>query len=208
MSTTRPVGDDTDEETLDDPSASPGASPYRITRAAVVLIALALGVGLLIGRASVNTDDSATPPSSPAATHSASVVPLGPHSLAVTGAMCSMQKGSDLVLGIEARNVSTVPLTLKKLVVTLPMDGMTIVSRGVGSCGEFNVPRLEDFGLAPAGAVWFSTTVHPSERCPAPYPVEMSVTVTDPTGRPQNISIGGFADLGQVPWSGCPRKSS
>lgn len=200
MSTTR----STDEEALDDPSDSPGGSPYRITRAAVVLIALALGVGLLIGRASVKTDDSATPSATPTVSRSASVVPLGPTSLAVTGAKCSVQKGNKLMLGVEARNVSSVPLTLKKLNITLPLGGMTIASRGVGSCGEFDVPRLEDFGLAPAGAVWFSVTVRPTENCPAPYPVQMSVAVTDPTGRKQTIDIVGFADLGHVPWSGCP----
>jgi hypothetical protein len=207
MSTTRPVDHDPETEPLGDPSDDAGDSSYRISRAAVVLIALALGIGLLIGRASVKTDDTAAPSTPTPSPSPSSTVPFGPKSLQYTGAECSIQKGSDLVLGVEARNVSTVPLILKKLLVTVPTGSMTIVSRGVGSCGEFDVPKLEDFGLAPQGAVWFSTTVHPSEKCPAPYSVKMTVDLTDPTGRAETISIGGFDDLAHVPWSGCPASS-
>jgi hypothetical protein len=199
---------ETEEEPLDDPSVSSGDSPYRISRAAVVLIAIALGLGLLLGRASVTTDGSGAAASpTPAPTRSSSIVPLGPHSLAITGATCSMQVGDDLVLGVETRNLSTAPLILKKLRISLPLGGVTIVSRGVGSCGELDVPRLPDFGLAPQGTVWFTTTVHPKERCPAPYPVLLSVEVSDPTGKQQLIDIGGFKDLGNVPWSGCTSAS-
>jgi hypothetical protein len=205
----RPIAaDEAEAETLDGPSDPSGGSPYRISRAAVVLIAIALGLGLLLGRASVKTDSSGAGTSpTPVATRSSSVVALGPHSLAVTGAMCSMQVGDDLVLGVEARNISSTPLILKKLRVSLPLGGLTIVSRGVGSCGELDVPKLEDFGLAPQGAVWFTTTVRPTETCPAPYPVLLSVDVTDPTGKNQLIGIGGFKDLGSVPWAGCTSAS-
>jgi hypothetical protein len=195
------------EEVLAEPADSSSGSTYRLSRAAIVLIALALGVGLLIGRASVKSDSSAAPTPTPTATHSASSVPLGPNSLASTGAMCSVQVGNKLTLGLEVRNTSTVPIILKRLNVSLPMGGLKILARGVGSCGEFNVPRLEDFGLAPQGAVWFSTTVRPSEQCPAPYPVLMTVAVTDPTGAQQTINVGGFKDLGNVPWSGCSTAS-
>jgi hypothetical protein len=199
------VEDEHDDENLD----APDRSSYRISRAAIVLIAIALGVGLLIGRASVKTDSSASaPPSKAPATKTTSIVPLGPHSLAATGAMCSIQTGDKLTLGVEVRNTSTTPIILKKLNVSLPSGGMTVLSRGVGSCGELNVPRLEDFGLAPQGAVWFSTTVRPKVRCPAPYPVLMSVAVTDPTGAKQTVDVGGFKDLGGVPWSGCTSSSA
>jgi hypothetical protein len=208
MSTPRQSQSDDVEEELDDPSQRRSASPYRVSRAAAVLIAIALGVGLLLGRASVKTDSSAAPAPTAPATHSSSVVPLSLHSLQATGAMCSMQVGDKLVLGVEARNVSTVPIILKELLVSLPSGGLTVLTRGVGSCGELNVPKLEDFGLAPQGAVWFSTTVRPTEKCPTPYPVLMNVEATDQSGAKKRFDIGGFKDLSHVPWSGCATSSS
>ena len=41
-------------------------------------------------------------------------------------------------------------------------------------------------------------------RCPAPAPVQFTVDYLA-QGRSFTASLPGFADLGQVPYSGCPR---
>ncbi len=201
----RPLaGGDTAEENPVPAPGPDGGSPYRISRAAVVLIALALGLGLLIGRASVKTDTSAGPAQpSPGSTRSSTLVPLGPKSLQETGALCSQQLGKKLVLAIEVRNTSTGPLIFKKMLVDLPQKGLTVLSKGIGSCGEFNVPKLEDLGLPPQGAVWLNVQLRPKEKCPAPYPVALRMLVQDTTGQKQMINLTGFKDLSQVPWRGC-----
>jgi hypothetical protein len=180
-----------------------------IARGPLVLVAIALGLGLLIGRASVKTDDSAAPAATPttAASTSAAATPFGPGALAVTGAQCSQQLGHKLVLGIEVRNVTANPVILKKLHVTLPKGGLTVKARGVGSCGELNVPRLPDYGLAPGGAVWLSVTTEPKPVCPAALALRMSINVTDTSGSKQTVDVGGFANLGDIPWSGCKTSS-
>jgi hypothetical protein len=198
------AGGDTAEEELPPADDAGGNSPYRISRAAVVLIALALGLGLLIGRASVKTDTSTGPAApTPGATRSSSVVPLGPKTLQQTGSLCSQQLGKTLVLAIEVRNTSSGPVIFKRMQVSLPLNGLKVLSKGTGSCGEFDAPKLEDLGLPPQGAVWLNVKLRPLEKCPAPYPVGLRLLVQDTTGQRQSINVTGFKDLGQVPWSGC-----
>jgi len=176
---------------------------YGISRAALVLVALAMGLGLLIGRVSVNTDDA--PVQEPiAAKTTPATVPLGPTSLQETGARCSQQRGPNLVLGVEVRNVTTGPVRLKQLRVNLPPAGLTLVATGVGACGELNVPRLSEFGLPTQGTVWLSATLRVTVKCPAALPVSETIYAADNTGRLQPIKVAGFANLKQVPWSRCP----
>jgi hypothetical protein len=198
------AGGDSAEEELPPAVDAGGNSPYRISRAAVVLIALALGLGLLVGRASVKTDTSAgSAPPTPGATRSSSVVPLGPKTLIETGSLCSQQLGKTLVLAIEVRNTSSSAVIFKRMQVDLPLHGLKVLSTGTGSCGEFDTPKLEDLGLPTQGAVWLNIRLRPLEKCPAPYPVGLRLQVQDTTGQGQTIDLAAFKDLGQVPWSGC-----
>jgi hypothetical protein len=182
-----------------------GASPYRISRAAVVLIAIALGVGLLIGRASVKTDDSNTAPKpSAGATRSPSGAPLGPDSLTETGALCSQQIGKkNLELAVEVRNVSSGPIIFKRMTVQLPSGGFKVLDRTTGTCGELQPPKLEDLGLAPEGTLWLNVLLRTKVTCPSTYPVHFTMYVQDQTGQKQKIALAGFKDLNNVPWSGC-----
>ncbi|HEY2272664.1 MAG TPA: hypothetical protein VGH30_07805 [Jatrophihabitantaceae bacterium] len=204
MSTShRPLADG-DTAGTPDPGAG-GASPYRISRAAVVLIAIALGLGLLIGRASVKTDDSGNAPQpSPGATRSSSIVPIGPHSLSETGALCAQQVGKhQLELAVEVRNNSSGPVIFKHMSVQLPNGGFKVLDRSTGTCGELQPPKLEDFGLAPQGTIWLNVLLRTTVGCPATYPVHFTMFVQDQTGQKQKIDVAGFKDLNNVPWSGC-----
>ncbi|NUP34701.1 MAG: hypothetical protein HOU01_23760 [Streptomycetaceae bacterium] len=106
-------------------------------------------------------------------------------------------------LGVEVVNRSSRPVRLEEFAATLPLGGLRVVSTAWGTCGELapasaGAPRI----LAPGGVAWMSAVFDVFGPCPAADPVGFTVLAADDIDAAA-IDAGGFADLGDVPYSGC-----
>jgi hypothetical protein len=82
-------------------------------------------------------------------------------------------------------------------------------SRGAGllAAAAFALPdspalTLEIDVLSPGQSAWLSATFELQIPCPVPAPVQFTVGYLA-QGKPATASLPGFADLGEVPFSGC-----
>ncbi|WP_027342137.1 hypothetical protein [Hamadaea tsunoensis] len=135
---------------------------------------------------------------------------VAPVSAAVnaTGRRCSQQLGLRLQLGVEVVNRSGRPVRLQEFAATLPLGGMRVVGTSWGACGELSpasagIPQ----SLPPGAAAWMSAVFDVYGPCPAPDPVSFTVLVADDNDAAA-VDAGGFADLGDVPYSGCGSPAS
>ena len=72
----------------------------------------------------------------------------------------------------------------------------------ITACGE--IPGITETVLAGGDSVWLSVRVHvPGGKCPAPQPVLFVVNFLA-GGEQDRAAVGGFNDLGRVPYPGCP----
>jgi hypothetical protein len=128
---------------------------------------------------------------------------VGDFALVQAGPQCSAQTGRELQLGIQVTNTSATPVTLSRVDVVLPLGGLRPVSQAWGPCGE-----LRSFSQAPGtvlpagGSTWFTVTFRVLVGCPQALPVQFRLRY-DLDGRPGSIFLGGFSDLGQVPYDSC-----
>jgi hypothetical protein len=180
---------------------------WRASRGAGVLAVVALAAGLAAGYAAGDRArggaalpaPSASPTAAPAARFSFTGTPALTQD---TGA-CSVQRGHDLVLGVQLTNQSTRPLTLTTSKAVLPMGGLSQVTWQWGTCGAIAAPPAHaDDVLMPGESAWMAVTFTVKEQCPGPLPVEFSVGYLL-QGKPAIASLPGFPDLSQVPYSGC-----
>jgi hypothetical protein len=180
---------------------------WRPSRGAGVLAVAALAVGLAAGYAAGDhgRGNAALPaPSASATTAPASGLSFAfaPALIQDTGA-CSLQRGHDLVLGVQLTNQSAQPLTLATAKAVLPMGGLSQVTWQWATCGAIAAPPAQaDSILMPEESAWLAVTFTVKEACPGPLPVEFSVGYTV-QGKPATVSLPGFPDLSQVPYSGC-----
>jgi hypothetical protein len=161
--------------------------------------------------------------------YSSSLSVAGLSGLAQNGGECSVQHGRDLQVGVEVINISGTPVTLGKVRTILPLGGLRLVSQQWAACGAI-VPAGQAAGsgtiifigastgeveagngagaaiLPPYGAAWLSVTFRVLVACPAPLPVQFSVSYQE-NGRTDTTQLPGFPDLGQVPYSGCKGSS-
>jgi hypothetical protein len=86
---------------------------------------------------------------------------------------------------------------LTDIQIGLPIGGLHVRAKGFGTCGSVG-GNIGPQPLAAGNSTWMNATFDVDVRCPGPIPV-LFVAVYD-TG--ESI-LGGFQDLGQVPYTGC-----
>jgi hypothetical protein len=180
---------------------------WRPSRGAGMLAVVALAAGLAAGYAAGDRARGGTevpaPSASPAAAPAATFSFAGTPALTQDTGACSVQRGHDLVLGVQLTNQSTQPLTLTTSKAVLPMGGLSQVSWEWGTCGAIAAPPAQaDDILMPGESAWMAVSFKVQMRCPAGAPVQFSVGYLL-QGKPAIASLPGFPDLSQVPYSGC-----
>jgi hypothetical protein len=174
--------------------------PGFAVAAAVAVLVVGIVIGYAAGRHGKRTVTRLVTPSP-----SASSAPqFGLDQVTGTGALCSAQSGNRLQLGVEITNPTSVPVTLDRIAVKLPMGGMRLLRTAPGSCGQLGPPGqpIAGYRLAPRATTWITVTVAVLVDCPAPLPVQINVDYTQ-AGRAQSALLGGFPDMGNVPYTGC-----
>jgi hypothetical protein len=178
---------------------------WRPPRAAAVLGAAGLVVGLAAGYAAGTLHAGSHPAASArsrGATGPASAA-AGGLPLIEDGPQCSAQTVGGLQLGLQVTNTSASAVTLRRVDVVLPLGGLQPVAQAWGPCGELPWVSQTPGAVVPAGAsTWFSVTFRVLVGCPGPLPVQFRLRY-DQDGRPGSIFLGGFSDLSQVPYGGC-----
>jgi len=120
-----------------------------------------------------------------------------------TGKRCSLQDGTTLEVGLEILNGSELPTTLLEVDASLPLNGLRVTGKAWGSCGQlFPTDAANPRPLAPGATAWITITLDVLVDCPAPLPVQVDVRYM----QANQISVaflGGFSDLGDVPYTGC-----
>jgi len=189
---------------------------WRLSRGAALLGALGLVAGLAAGYAAGDRHaaSGARPPKRPAASASPqqSLIAVVP-ALTQSTAACSAQVGHELQLGVQVTNQSGSTVTLRGVRTVLPLGGLRVVSQQWAPCGALGVSQAQQLpqaaqaqsggSLPPGASAWFTVTVKVLRGCPGPFPVQFTVNYAL-HGQPVTASLPGFADLSQVPYSGCP----
>ena len=169
-------------------------------RLALMILAVlaAFGLGLVTNRGPApNSEHPPTDTSSP-----------NPADLVATGNQCSVQNGQKLQVGIEVANQGATAAAILSLQASTPLGGLVLRELGWGGCGQLRpvpvnstTPEGQPMRLIPAGASdWMYALYDVSEECPAPYPVRFLLGLV---GTNDLLDVGGFADLGNVPYTGC-----
>lgn len=127
----------------------------------------------------------------------------GSFPLTQTGPWCSRQSSRQLQLGMQVTNLSGTALVLGQIRAQLPAGMLTPVASGWGTCGQLPAESIEPSTMVPPGATaWFTVTFRVQVRCPRPVPV--AFTIGYQAGGGQHLAkLAGFADLAQVPYTGC-----
>jgi hypothetical protein len=199
--------------------------PWRPPPGAAILLAVGLIVGLAAGYAAGyhQAPRNASAPPTASASPAPPVPALAPQIVikgtAVQGTgsvfadglaltqdtgMCSVQAGRELQLGVQVTNSSTEPIGLRRIRTVFPLSGLKVVSQQWAPCGATGAVQVPVI-LGPGDSTWFSVTVEVLVACPAPLPVQFAVSYTY-AGKAASVTLPGFVDLGQVPYTGC-RKS-
>ena len=177
---------------------------WRPPRRAAILLAAGLIIGLAVGyatgyrQAPRNASAPPAPSSGPAST-----VFTGGLALTQDTSTCSVQSGRELQLGVQVTNQSAGPIGLGRIRTVLPLSGLRVVSQQWAPCGAIGAVQVPDT-LGPGDSTWLSVTVQVLVACPAPIPVQFAVGCTY-AGEAATVALPGFPDLGNVPYSGCPR---
>jgi hypothetical protein len=198
------------------PSRLPGWPPPR---GAAVLAVAALVIGLAVGytagdRHARGTAALPKPSATASPSSSAASAPGDTFSFAGSPALtqgtgaCSVQTGHELQLGVQVTNQSTAAIELQVAKAVLPMGGLKQVTWQWATCGAIPAGPAQDYDiLLPGQSTWLSATFKVQLRCPGFAPVQFTVSYLA-QGKPATASLPGFADLGQVPYSGCPPPTS
>jgi hypothetical protein len=180
---------------------------WRPSRGAGALAVVALAAGLAAGYTAGDRAPGGT--ALPASSASAAASPAGTFSFTGAPALtqdtgaCSVQRGQDLVLGVQLTNQSTQPVMLTTTKAVLPMGGLSQVSWQWATCGAVDAPPAQAAVIVmPGESAWMAVTFTVKEGCPGPLPVQFSVGYIV-QGKPATASLPGFPDLSQVPYSGC-----
>jgi hypothetical protein len=199
------------------PDGWPSPGGWRPSRGAAVFAAAALVVGLVAGYAAGNRQvhrvaaapapsASAAAPSSPASPGSATL-PFAVSSALIQGTgACSVQSGRQLALGVQFSNLSPEPLTLESARAVLPLGGLAAGAWHWTPCGALpqTLAAQGDEVLLPGASTWLTMTFSVKVGCPGALPVQFTIGYVA-QGRSRTASLPGFPDLGQVPYTGCPR---
>ncbi len=171
----------------------------RRALASAAIVALVFGLGVAVGS---HLDNPRQPPAAtPKPSQSQPLV------VSSTVARCSAQQGNQLQLGIEVVNLGPSTVTLHGAAVDLPIGGLRHMATAWGPCGQVTEPPAEaERPLASGATTWISATFEVLDECPAPYPVRFVVLYTGAESAhatAASAEVGGFNDLGDVPYTGC-----
>ena len=168
-----------------------------------LLVAVALTVGGLGGFYLGRGTPESAPLRHPAVPTTRILVPGGGQPPTATGNRCSAQLGDTLQLGLEIVNSSTTDVSLKRADVTLPLAGLLLKETVWGTCGQVGgALAANSYVLAPGATVWLRMTFDVLTKCPAPLPVQVNLVYAR-GGTDAVAFLGGFSDLGDVPYTGC-----
>jgi len=195
---------------------------WRPPRGAAILLAVGVVIGLTAGYAAWSHQAPRNASASPTASASpAPPVPAPAPQIVIKGTAiqgtgsvftdglaltqdtgtCSVQSGRELQLGVQVTNTSTEPMVLSRIRTMFPLSGLKVVSQQWAPCGAIGAVQ-GPVALEPGNSTWFSVTVQVLVACPAPLPVQFTVNYTY-AGQAAIVSLPGFPDLGQVPYTGC-----
>lgn len=169
----------------------------------LVCVALVLGliVGYLLGTQRAQRKASAAVPTG--ATPTPRSLASGAQPPSPTFKRCSVQLGDKLQLGVELVNQSSVGTSLMRADVDLPLGGLRVDAVAWSSCGQLAaVDDADPHALPPGATAWLRMTFDVLMPCPAPLPVLFTVTYAQ-AGKVDVSNVGGFNDLGDVPYTGC-----
>jgi len=196
--------------------------PWQPPRGAAILLAVGLVIGLAAGYAAGHRQAPRNASASPMASASPALPapPLAPQivikgtpirgtgtvfadglTLTQDTGTCSVQSGRELQLGVQVTNSSTEPIVLSRIRTVFPLSGLKVVSQQWAPCGAIGAVQ-GPVALEPGDSTWFSVTVQVLVACPAPLPVQFTVNYTY-AGQAAIVTLPGFPDLGQVPYTGC-----
>ena len=199
-----------------------GSSRLRLphwppSRGAGILTAAALAVGLAAGYAAGDThrgggaarpQPTVTVTASPSAQAPAPPFPFaGAPALTQDTAACSVQTGHELQLGIQLTNQSPQPVTLTRATATMPPGMLRLTGWHWQTCGALPGAGQADEILSPGQSIWLTATFKVQVRCPGAANVQFTVGYLV-QGQSGTAALPGFADLSQVPYSGCPSNSA
>jgi len=182
----------------------------EIPRLAVLLLVAGLLAGAVAGYTAGERHGRASAVSRTAASASPAAARNG-YTLGQSGNECSAQLGNALQLGIQVTNESSAPLTLREVVVVLPLGGLRLTAVSWGPCGQLPDTSTEDpplndatdSYLPPGGSGWLNVTVAVLVTCPSALPVQFMVTYGQ-HDRVMSVRLPGFPDLSRVPYRSCP----
>jgi hypothetical protein len=174
----------------DAPPAGPRPVPWRVIG---LIVALVLGgvIGYFVG------DNHGRSTARPTAQPSPTTLVKPFSAVTLTGRQCSVQLGKRLQLGVEITNDTDHQIMLTDIQVGLPMGGLHVRAKAFATCGAVG-GNTGPQPLAAGNSTWLNATFDVGVACPGPIPV-LFVAVYD-TG--ESI-LGGFQDLGGVPYTGC-----
>ena len=133
---------------------------------------------------------------------------VAPAPVTATGGMCFHQNGTTLELGVELSNSSGASVTLNRIDVLLPLDGLKSVSSAWGNCDAATAADgATPFSLDVGATTWVRATFEVLMPCPAALPVKFTVAYSQP-GHQGAAYVGGFNDLGSIQYSGCASESA
>ena len=213
-------------EVLELGGAEPGGRRLRLpggwrpSRGAGLFAAVTLAVGLAAGYAAGDWHATAAAPrvtatvtatARPAPSDSglpaaATTFPFADSSALIQDVgSCSTQTGHELQLGVQVSNDSNDAITLLSARAMLPLGGLKPVTAvWWGPCGSLQAgtPEGTDILLQPGATTWLTLAVRVQVSCPAPLPVQFSVSYVA-RGHSFTATVPGFPDLGSVPYTGC-----
>lgn len=184
-------------------SARAAGQRRRLGVVGLVCATLVVGliVGYLVGTQRAQPKTSAAVPTGAAATPRSLVSGAQPPT--PTFKRCSVQLGDKLQLGVEVVNQSSVGTTLMRADVDLPLGGLRVAAFAWSSCGQLAAVDDTDPHALPSGATaWLRMTFDVLTPCPGPLPVLFTLTYAQ-AGNLAVTNVGGFNDLGDVPYTGC-----
>lgn len=176
-----------------------GARRWPQQRLALTILAVlaAFGLGLVSARTAQQLPMQTTSPNP--ADLVANVV--------ATGGQCSVQNGQTLQVGIEVANRGAATAEILSLQASTPIGGLALRNVGWGACGQLHPAPIGGTSaegqpsrqIPPGGSDWMYALYYVAEDCPSPYPVRFLIDV----GSTGLVDVGGFNDLGNVPYTGC-----
>lgn len=133
------------------------------------------------------------------------VVSIAPNGvIGGTGRRCAVRRGRELQLGVEVENLGPAAVQLVQLDILAPSREMRQISVGVGTCAQLGSGEpLAGSSLSTHATAWLSTIMLATVACPAGSAVEFRLTYMQ-AGQQASTKTFAFADLGQVPFAGCP----